>query len=161
VDKRKLKKSRLHALPSVRKFGFEQFRMEAVNGMLSIHSLEFLRETLGIPSNDYVSFLEGADNLDQQTIEALEQEYKAIKQGLQIQESKSPRGGLRARAGRKGEGNISKLIRVTGSPDEMKLVIRWMSQAPRASRRLVALILRDMDSQNLTANTLKRQIIKK
>ena len=123
------------------------FRRDANAGILGVQNLEHLRSQIDIPVDDYLEFLRGSDNLDKHTLKALEEEYETIKREQQIQQSKSKRGGVRQKAGRKAEGVVSKLLRVTGTPEEMKLINRWLKQSTKASRRLTQLILRDIGSR--------------
>jgi hypothetical protein len=146
VDKKPRKR-----MKSVRpsQVGAEVFdlRRDASIGKIGVQGLEHLRSQFKIPTEDYVRYLRGLDNLDHALVKGLEAEYALMKEQQQPRKLTLNHGGVRARAGRKSEGVTTKLMRATGTPSEMKLVQRWIDQGPRASRRLVRLILSDMTSR--------------
>ncbi len=122
------------------------FRKSANAGKVSPEILEEIRGNLGIPVDSYLQFLQGKIQLEPPLLQQLETEFRQI---LLEQENfrkgdEKRRGGIRVRAGRKSEGNSSRIVRITASPQDMKLIERWLKQAPDASKRLARLILQNV-----------------
>ncbi len=127
----------------------ETFKNDVANGKINLQFVEKMRNTLNIPVEIYLGFLQGTETLEQKTIQLLEKELKLMQLESKSEASKKPRGGLRIRAGRKPEGNVSKLVRITALPLEMKQIERWIRQSPRASKQLANLILRDITKNSI------------